>query len=47
MIIKMKYDVENRRIWFKGKIINVNDAKIHVLAPTSQFGLIVVVGIPC
>lgn len=47
MIIKMKYDVENRRIWFKGKIINVNDAKINVLAPTSQFGLNVFEGIPC
>ena len=36
----MKYDVENRRIWF-------NDAKINVLSPTSQFGLNVFEGIPC
>ena len=43
----MKYDVANRRIWFKGKILNVNDAKINVLAPTSQFGLNVFEGIPC
>lgn len=43
----MKYDVLNRRIWFKGAIINVNDAKINVLAPTSQFGLNVFEGIPC
>lgn len=43
----MKYDVANRRIWFKGEIINVNDAKINVLAPTSQFGLNVFEGIPC
>lgn len=43
----MKYDVENRRIWFKGEILNVNDAKINVLAPTSQFGLNVFEGIPC
>lgn len=43
----MKYDVANRRIWFKGNIINVNDAKINVLAPTSQFGLNVFEGIPC
>ena len=43
----MKYDVANRRIWFKGEIINVNDAKINVLSPTSQFGLNVFEGIPC
>ena len=43
----MKYDVANRLIWFKDKIINVNEAKINVLAPTSQFGLNVFEGIPC
>ena len=43
----MKYDVEHRRIWFKGDIVDVNDAKINVLAPTSQFGLNVFEGIPC
>ena len=43
----MKYDVANRRIWFKGKILNVNDAKVNILAPTSQFGLNVFEGIPC
>lgn len=43
----MKYDVENRLIWFKGEIINVNSAKINALAPTSQFGLNVFEGIPC
>lgn len=43
----MKYDVENRRIWFKGEIVNVNNAKINILAPTSQFGLNVFEGIPC
>lgn len=43
----MKYDVANRLIWFKGEILNVNDAKINVLAPTSQFGLNVFEGIPC
>ncbi len=43
----MKTDVANRLIWFKGEIINVNDAKINVLAPTSQFGLNVFEGIPC
>ena len=43
----MKYDVENGRIWLKGEILNVNDAKINVLSPTSQFGLNVFEGIPC
>lgn len=43
----MKTDVANRFIWFKGQIMNVNDAKINVLAPTSQFGLNVFEGIPC
>lgn len=43
----MKYDVEHRRIWFKGEIVDVNDAKINCLAPTSQFGLNVFEGIPC
>lgn len=43
----MKYDVVNRRIWLKGEILNVNDAKVNVLSPTSQFGLNVFEGIPC
>lgn len=43
----MKYDVENRRIWLKGEIVNVKDARINVLSPTSQFGLNVFEGIPC
>lgn len=43
----MKTDVANRLIWFKGEILNVNDAKINILAPTSQFGLNVFEGIPC
>lgn len=43
----MKYDVENRRVWLKGEIVNVNDAMINVLSPTSQFGLNVFEGIPC
>ena len=43
----MKYDLANRRIWFKGEILNVNTAMVNVLAPTSQFGLNVFEGIPC
>ena len=43
----MKTDVANRFIWYKGEIVNVNDAKINILAPTSQFGLNVFEGIPC
>ena len=42
-----KTDVANRYIWFKGQILNVNDAKVNVLSPTSQFGLNVFEGIPC
>lgn len=42
----MKYSVEERLIWYKGDIVHVNDAKINVLAPTSQFGLNVFEGIP-
>lgn len=43
----MKYDVAHRRIWFKGMILDVNDAMVNVLSPTSQFGLNVFEGIPC
>lgn len=43
----MKYPVEHRRIWFKDQIVDVNDAMINCLAPTSQFGLNVFEGIPC
>ena len=42
-----KTDVANRLIWLKGKIVNVNDAMVNVLSPTSQFGLNVFEGIPC
>lgn len=42
-----KYPVENRLIWLNGRIVNVEDAKINVLSPTSQFGLNVFEGIPC
>lgn len=43
----MKYDISERLIWFKGELLHVNDAKINVLTPTSQFGLNVFEGIPC
>lgn len=43
----MKTDVANRYIWLKNEIVNVNNAKINVLTPTSQFGLNVFEGIPC
>jgi branched-chain amino acid aminotransferase len=43
----VKTDVANRFIWFKGDILNVNDAKINILSPTSQFGLNVFEGISC
>ena len=43
----MKTDIANRLIWLNGEIVNVNDAKINVLSPTSQFGLNVFEGIRC
>ncbi len=43
----MKYDVSERLIWLNGELVHVNDAKINVLSPTSQFGLNVFEGIPC
>lgn len=42
----MKYELENRLIWFKGELVPVKEAKILALAPTSQFGLNVFEGIP-
>lgn len=42
-----KYSTEERLIWLGGEILHVNDAKINVLSPTSQFGLNVFEGIPC
>lgn len=42
----MKYDITERLIWLKGELLHVNDAKINVLSPTSQFGLNVFEGIP-
>ena len=38
---------DERLVWLNGKIVNVNDAKINVLAPTSQFGLNIFEGIRC
>ena len=43
----MKTDVANRFIWYKGEVMNVNEARINILAPTAQFGLNVFEGIPC
>lgn len=43
----MKYEISERLIWLNGEIMHVDDAKINVLSPTSQFGLNVFEGIPC
>ena len=43
----MGTDVNTRRIWLNGMIVPVNEAKINILAPTSQFGLNVFEGIRC
>lgn len=42
----MSTNVDNRLIWLDGNIIDVNEAKTPVLAPTAQFGLNVFEGIP-
>ncbi len=36
-----------RKIWLGGSIMNVSDAKVNVLSPTSQFGANVFEGIRC
>lgn len=38
---------DNRFLWLDGKILRVKDAKINVLAPTTQFGANVFEGIRC
>lgn len=43
----MKYDLENRLIWFKNELVPIKEAKIMVFSPTAQFGLNVFEGIPC
>ena len=40
-------NIDDRIIWLNGKLVNVNDAKINVLSPTSQFGANVFEGIRC
>ena len=42
----MKYELEERLIWFRGKLVPVKEAKVMVLSPTAQFGLNVFEGIP-
>ncbi len=36
-----------RKIWFDGKVVNLSEARLNVLSPTSQFGLNVFEGIRC
>lgn len=43
----MKTDINNRYIWLGGNIVQLQDAKIGILSPTSQFGLNVFEGIRC
>lgn len=42
----MKYELEQRLIWFRGELVPVKEAKVMVLSPTAQFGLNVFEGIP-
>lgn len=41
----MKNSLENRLVWLNGEIVHLNDAKINILAPTTQFGANVFEGI--
>lgn len=41
----MKNNIEDRYIWLNGEIFHLNDAKINILSPTSQFGANVFEGI--
>jgi branched-chain amino acid aminotransferase len=43
----MSASIENRYIWLNGKVVPLPEAKINVLAPTSQYGLNVFEGIRC
>jgi len=43
----MRKDINDRLIWLNGNIVHVQDAKINVLSPTSQFGANVFEGIRC
>ena len=43
----MSNNINNRYIWLNGEIVNVDNAKINVLSPTSQFGVNVFEGIRC
>lgn len=43
----MNNNTENRLIWLNGKLVNVQEAMINVLSPTSQFGANVFEGIRC
>jgi len=43
----MDSNIENRYIWLNGEIVWVQDAKINILSPTSQFGANVFEGIRC
>ena len=40
-------NIDHRLIWLNGKIVPLQDAKINVLSPTSQFGANVFEGIRC
>lgn len=39
--------MEDRKIWFKGSVVDANDANVNILSPTAQFGLNVFEGIRC
>ena len=43
----MKQPIEKRFVWLNGEIVPLDEAKINILSPTSQFGANVFEGIRC
>lgn len=43
----MKTEIAQRYVWLNKEILNVNDAKVNILSPSTQFGLNVFEGIRC
>ncbi len=43
----MKYEFEERLIWFEGDLVPIKEAKVMAVSPTAQYGLNVFEGIPC
>lgn len=47
MVLIKERRMEARKVWFKGTIVPVEEARVSVLSPTAQYGLNVFEGIRC